>query len=92
MPPVWGPAGGGSVPASCPVCKCVPLILFKFSDGPIERARVGCLGRSVVVHHPTNLTGATLQCITKHPNAPKGRPHGGAGGVAVTSAWTWSLK
>jgi len=40
-----------TAPTSCPACKRVPLILLKFSYGAIEHARVGCLCRSVAIHH-----------------------------------------
>ncbi len=57
--------GNEAGPKTCPTCKRVPLILFTFSAGAIERARVGCLCRSVVVRsaakrndHPACRTGS----------------------------------
>jgi hypothetical protein len=36
-------------PKRCPICQRVPLILLSLAGGVIEKARVGCLCRSVVL-------------------------------------------
>lgn len=34
---------------ACSVCQRVPLILFDLSAGKVERARMGCLCRSLIL-------------------------------------------
>jgi hypothetical protein len=47
-------------PKRCPTCQRVPLILLSLAGGVIEKARVGCLCRSVVLGHPNTETSWTI--------------------------------